>query len=337
MKQKFIITLVTAVLFNALAGSVIASVTGFSPGAVLAVLSLTALIPLAPRGALREGLNKEIWIPEIIEKFYPDTGFMKEAKDLSVWVDNGKLNLQEAGIDPKVLIDNDVWPIPVYRREDIPHEIVLKRFDTENTVHINAIEVEESSGKRASVTEGHRKSLATKFGIMGAHNFAPLENGDFTPVLTTTGSANRFGFKSCTFSDLMDLELQYDLLDVEGERVLVIDPRMAMDLKKEDMKLYKAIWTDGRFSKFKIYSFTKTPRYNRVTGKKVGFNDAASATDSPSSFSFLSSAVCRAASDFDMYYSLKDPHYRGDVIGFNMRGIAMPITGKYIGAVYYDK
>ena len=31
-----------------------------------------------------------------------------------------------------------------------------------------------------------------------------------------------------------------------------------------------------------------------------------------------------------MYYRLNDPEYRGDVLGFNMRGIALPITGKYL-------
>ena len=39
----------------------------------------------------------------------------------------------------------------------------------------------------------------------------------------------------------------------------------------------------------------------------------------------------------DMYYRLNDPEYRGDVLGFNMRGIALPITGKYLGAMFTTK
>lgn len=35
-----------------------------------------SLVPLQLTGCLAEGLNKEIWIPEIIEKFYPETSFV---------------------------------------------------------------------------------------------------------------------------------------------------------------------------------------------------------------------------------------------------------------------
>jgi hypothetical protein len=38
-----------------------------------------------------------------------------------------------------------------------------------------------------------------------------------------------------------------------------------------------------------------------------------------------------------MYSSLRDPAYRGDVVGFNMRGVAVPVTGKYIGALISKK
>ena len=41
-------------------------------------------------------------------------------------------------------------------RGDKPYKIPMKRFDTENTVHINAIEIEESAEKRRSVAAGHR-------------------------------------------------------------------------------------------------------------------------------------------------------------------------------------
>ena len=66
------------------------------------------------------GLNKEIWIPEIIEKFYPSNALLSYCKNLDAWVDNNALNLQEAGVDPKVYMDNTVWPIPVVTRTDVP-------------------------------------------------------------------------------------------------------------------------------------------------------------------------------------------------------------------------
>ena len=47
--------------------------------------------------------------------------------------------------------------------------------------------------------------------------------------------------------------------------------------------------------------------------------------------------MARARGTVDMYYRLNDPEYRGDVVGFNMRGVATPVTGKYLGAIYSPK
>lgn len=121
------------------------------------------------------GLNKEIWLPGIEEQFIPDTSFVSEGRNLDAWTDNGFLNLQEAGVNPEVIENNEVWPIPIVRREDIPHKLEMKRFDTENTVHINAIEVEEAAGKRESVIRGHRVSLQTKFAKMAGYNWSPAK------------------------------------------------------------------------------------------------------------------------------------------------------------------
>jgi hypothetical protein len=38
-----------------------------------------------------------------------------------------------------------------------------------------------------------------------------------------------------------------------------------------------------------------------------------------------------------MYPRLGDPEYRGDIAGFNMRGVASPVTGKFLGAAYSPK
>ena len=122
MKTKFIVSLITALLFNALTSGAFASCLEVSHGAMFAVQTGLSLIPLNLSGCLAEGLNREIWIPEIIEKFYPSDSFLTHSKSLDAWVDNNKLNLQEAGVDPEVYIDNELYPIPIVTRTDIPHE-----------------------------------------------------------------------------------------------------------------------------------------------------------------------------------------------------------------------
>ncbi|MFR5958672.1 MAG: hypothetical protein ACLUHA_03115 [Bacteroides stercoris] len=53
-----------------------------------------SLVPLQLTGCLADGLNKEIWIPEIIEKFYPENSFVSDSRDFSMWTDNEYLNLR---------------------------------------------------------------------------------------------------------------------------------------------------------------------------------------------------------------------------------------------------
>ena len=338
MKSKFVIALITALLFNSLTSGVFASVLGVSHGAMFAFQMGLSFIPMNMSGCLCEGLNREIWIPEIIEKFYPDDSFLTYSKSLDAWVDNNKLNLQEAGVDPAVYVDNELYPIPIAVRTDIPHEILLKRFDTGNTVHVNAIEVEESAGKRQSVTEGHRNSLRQKFARLAAFNWAPAEDGAYTPVKATDGKKNKRGYKGMTYEMVMDMELAFDEMEIPGEdRILVLNPLHAMDLRLQDLDMYKAFYNEKKLFSFNVVRSSLNPRYNGATGKKLAWTAPVSATDAPSSLFYSKEAVAKARGTVDMYSRLNDPEYRGDVIGFNMRGVATPVTGKYLGAIYSPK
>lgn len=287
------------------------------------------------------GLNREIWLDEIVEQFIPDTSFVSEGRNLDVWTDNGFLNIQEAGVNPEVIINNEVWPIPITRREDIPHRLEMKRFDTENTVHINAIEIEEASGKRESVIRGHRVALQEKFARMAGYNWSPKKNLDTTPVnIVSTGNKSTVNntYYAMTYEELLKLETQCNMLDMPTEgRILLLHPWHAADLRKQDLEMYKSFFSGQNMFSFKVYITPMTPRYNGGTGERVDYGAAVQGTDAISSTFFYKEAVGAAKSNFDMYYSLRDPKYRGDVIGFNMRGLALPITGKYMGAIVTKK
>lgn len=287
------------------------------------------------------GLNKEIWLPDLVEQFIPETSFVNEARDLDAWTDHGFLNIQEAGVNPEVIVNNSVWPIPIVHREDIPHRVEMKRFDTENTVHIDAIEVEESAGKRESVVRGHRVSLQTQFARMCGFNWSPRKHGDTTPVnLVTKGEKSVINgtYRAMTYEQLLLLETEANMMDMPTEgRILLLHPWHAADLRRQDLEMYKSFFNGGMMFSFKIYITPMTPRYNGSTGERVEYGAPARATDAIASTFYYREAVGRAKGDFDMYYRLRDPEYRGDVVGFNMRGLGLPITGKYLGAIVTPK
>jgi hypothetical protein len=337
MRFKFkIVALITALVFNAVSASLVACATGFNPVALFAVGSVLSGLPLTPAGSLCAGLNKEVWLPEIIEKFYPDAGLLSYGKNLDAWVDNNTINLQEAGVDPDVLINNNTYPIPISNRTDIPHALPLMRLDTENTVYQDAVEVEESAGKRSSVIEGHRKALQAKLLQLAAHAWAPAGDSANTPIVQTASAVvNVKGFKSLRFEDILAMELKFDELEIPSDgRVIALSPMHAMDLMIQDLPMYKAIWNENKLFSFKIVRCSQTPWYDPTgTLTKKAFGAAVVSTDLPSSLAFHDDSVARCIGTFDMYSRLKDPEYRGDIIGFNVRALTLPVTGKYIGAI----
>ena len=76
-------------------------------------------------------LNREVWIDQVKEGFYPDDSFLQKATDYSQFVDHNRLHIASAGIDPKVLVNNTTYPISVIGRDDEDNEIRLDKFETE--------------------------------------------------------------------------------------------------------------------------------------------------------------------------------------------------------------
>ena len=101
-------------------------------------------------------LNREVWIDQVKEGFYPDDSFLQKATDYSQFVDHNRLHIASAGIDPKVLVNNTTYPISVIGRDDEDNEIRLDKFETENTI-VRRPEALEASTVRRSGQVWRRK------------------------------------------------------------------------------------------------------------------------------------------------------------------------------------
>lgn len=303
-------------------------------GAVTTVLSMA--MPSLP-GVAFAGLNKEIWLPELMEGFYGDSSFLKQARDFSPFVDNDKLHMAEAGVNPNVLKNNTIYPIAMAERGDTPLELELNVYDTENTILRHAEKAELSYDKRASVLYGHRMALEMFAMQEAAHNYAPDVNGEFTPILTATGADNGSGVKRLKFEDVLALETAFDEAEIGSEgRVLLLNTQHKNDLRAQDIELYKQVFSENKLFGFQVFSLAtkRMPRYNRTTGAKVAFGAAAAGTDTICSIAFHKDEVMRADGSVDMFYKEKDPELRADILGFQKRGLYLPIRGKGLGTIY---
>ena len=283
--------------------------------------------------------NKKIWTDTIMEGFIPDGSFLSESVDMTALVEYNTIYLAEAGIEPNVLFDNNTYPIAVATREDIPKQISLHTLDTENTVVRNVEKIESSFDKLKSVTEGHKNALYRKSCAYAAHAWAPMEDSLQTPVLMIAGGASQLGYAKVSFEDFLALESKYRSMDVPMDKlVAVLHANHLADLMAEDKKLYKDVMASGKLFSFKLFSTSVLPVYNASTKKKKAFGAAADpANDAPASITFCSTEVMRADGDMEMFLNEKDATQRGDVIGFQKRFTALPIRGKYNGAIVTPK
>lgn len=336
MKPTLLKTL-SALLFNVVMAALVASAIGINPVIGAIAGAVLGFVP-RPQMSLMAGLNKEIWIAEIMEKFYPDRSFLTEPKDMSSFVDYNTINLADAGADPEVLINNTVWPIPVSQRTDTPLALPLDTLDTTSTLVRNVEEIEAAYDKMQSVVAGHKNSLMDKASVLAAYNYAPSTDDTATPVVGTTGAADG-GFKKISLDDILKLRQRFDMVDApEDSRVLVLHPSHFVDLMAEDKDMFKS-FIQGKpgfeLFGFKTYSFSKTPVYNKSTGAKAALGAAAApTTDTISSVAFLKTEVMKAIGTVEMFATLKDPANKGDIINFQMRFSALPLRSKGLGAIY---
>ena len=283
-------------------------------------------------------LNKQVWINQIMNGFYPDNSFLKKCLNYDSFVEGDTLHIPSSGIDPAVLINNTTYPIAVVGREDVDNEISLDLFETENTLVRRPDAMEYSYDKLESVIYQHRSTLQASTAKKAAHAFAPQADTVDTPVIETTGTATN-GRKRITFEDLLHLKERFDnaLIPLE-ERYIILAPSHVTDLLLEDIRLFKQLTdiVDGepiKFAGFGCYQFPFMPTFQENEGvyTKIPFSGEASANFA--SVAFQAKEVMRADGEIHMYARYDDPEQRGTIVGFDKRFIAMPIRNKGIGAI----
>lgn len=284
-------------------------------------------------------IEKQYWIAMLKEGFIPSTSFLSRSVDMSEFVDYNKINLAEAGVDPKVLVDNTNFPIASAQRTDTPLELPLHTFDTENTIVRNIEEKESAYKKMESVVRAHRNALHRQTASFAANNWAPSKSADLTPVRATTGAPNASGQKALSFEDILQLRSWFTGRDVPVDSlVLVLNAIHEADLLAEDAKRYKEMIVNGKIWGITYFTSSVLPYYTAATGVKKAYGAAvAEATDTQASLMYCDTEVMRALGTTEVFAKYKDPEQRGDILGYQQRFTALPIRGKYTAALYSEK
>ncbi|WP_108821054.1 hypothetical protein [Dysgonomonas sp. Marseille-P4361] len=275
-----------------------------------------------------------LFLAVFLDLFYPDDSWLNELTDYDHMVKYDTINLAEIGADPEVLENNTVYPLVPVQREDNKITATLSTFDTKPTHITNVEDLNVDYKKTKSVMGQHVNALRSKCSKSGAFSLSPQKHTIETPVLKTTGAPNAQGYKALTYEDITNLSLAFDDANIpEDGRVIVLCPQHKKDLKNENMKLYKAMMSDKEIDGFKIYSHTANPTYDAATGEKKPYG---AADGNPSSFAFYKPRTLRARGSVIAEAERHFATYRGNLVGAQVRFVAMPLTKNACGAIYSD-
>mgnify|MGYP005855605997 FL=1 len=277
------------------------------------------------------GLRKEVWIAGIQENPIPNTSFVFASTDKSEYVENNKLHLAEAGIEPDVYenyFEGNENDLPLQAITDIPNEVVLKTYSTARTRHRDLQEVELSYNKRMSVINRHKTSLSKNIGVRAAFAWSPNANNDFNKIMNLDANAS-------IIDAIIDMEAFYNGLDIyDGMNICLTADHMAR-IKKENKNLYKEILSTNTMYGFKVFRYNKNALYTSA-GVKKPFGAVKENGDKVCSFTWVTDEVFRCFGDTEVYETLRSAASQSDEISFAQRALVGNIRAtnpKYLGAI----
>ena len=333
--MKVVFSLLTALLFNSVTGAFFGAILGFAPMVGAVGMNVVASLFGAPQGVALAGVYKEIWTGEMVKALRGllEGSWLDGVPDSSSLVDNEVIHLVDVGVDPDVLINNTKYPIDLQTLNDADITISLDKFQSKVTPITDDELYAISYDKILRVKESHSNAINDAKFAKAAHNLCANENGDKTPVLTTSGERDAAtGRLKFTMKDVIKMKNALDKLGVPSDsRRLVLCPDHVNDLLeteqnfREQYNINRGEGKIGRLYGFDIYEYARTPIYT-AAGKKKDLGATASTGEFNCSFAFYTKRVFKATGQTKMYWSAaeNDPEYQRNKVNFRHYFICMP-------------
>lgn len=250
---------------------------------------------------------------------------------MSLYVENNKLHLAEAGISPDVHEDyfattND--PLPIKDIKDIPHEVVLKTYSTDQTRHRNLQDIELQYDRRNSLLNRHRNSLAVNLGKRAAYAWAPKQENEYNKIFKPSDSDS-------IIDAIIDAKAFYEGVDILENINICLTPEHMARIRKEDKALYKDILNEKKMYGINVYQYSQNPLYTS-SGEKKAYGAVKENDDKRASFLWVSDEVFRCFGDVEMYANFRDSGTQSDTISFAQRalvGVIRANAPKYLCSI----
>ncbi|MFI3322096.1 MAG: hypothetical protein R3Y50_06180 [Rikenellaceae bacterium] len=356
MKAK-LFKIVTALLFNAAMGSIMAFTIGVNPfwgiGVAWVVSTVLPLLgaKFIPEGVLQAGVLTEVWTGEMIKAFRTSkesVGWYDRIRNYDQYVENDVIHFTKIGGDPTVLVNNTTYPLNIVSLDDADKPVSLDYYDSQATPVTDDELYAISYDKMESVKERHKYAIEEKIYEKAIHAIAPTAHDAETPVLLTTGADTSDGTrKMFTSADLLTAKRTCDSMGMpKSDRIMVLCGDHINDLLETEQKFkdhYNINQTDGKIARlygFDIYEYDGTPYFNVTTKKKLAFGAATTAsTDRQSSVFYYNGRIMKANGSVQFYYAeaKSDPLYHRNLINYRKWNICLPLKeDNSIGVIISD-
>ena len=282
-------------------------------------------------------IQKEIWLRDILEGFFPDDSFAAKSVNDDAYVNAGKtVHVPNAGAPSTVTKNRTTVPASASKRTDNDVNYNLDEYTTAPVLIPNADTVELSYDKRQSVISQDKAQIrkAAHEGLLAA--WAPaaaqcvVTTGSGAAAHQASATGNR---KAVTLADVRGLMTKFDQDDIPQEgRYLLLDATMYAELlaamtETQQIGFFAAADVKkgivGEAYGFKVMKRSDVLRYAVSTSEGTttitGLATTAAATDCAAGLAWHESCVRRAVGEVKMFAKEDDPTYYGDLYSFLVR------------------
>lgn len=292
----------------------------------LAISTVVSFLPL-PRGVMK-GVVLEEWAAYIMERFWKDNGFLKNAYDDSQYVQNGRIiHIPQPGSKPAVQKNRASFPGTAVRRADTDVLYALDEYSTDPTHIPNIDSLHLSYSKQDSVMGDHMyvlnetvaDDMLVKWGSTSTVVYT--SGGPTAGVVPPVGGqvGNRLGLHH---RDLATLMITANVNNVQKDnRFCLIDDNMyeyfyntLSETQQRDFSKYvdAANGVVGKIHGWNILTRSSVLATDN-TGAIKAMGAALGATDNLACIAWQKNTVAFAIGDTKLFQNTDDALYYGDV------------------------
>ncbi|MDM8176850.1 hypothetical protein QT327_21285 [Olivibacter sp. 47] len=274
------------------------------------------------------GVTVEIWVKYIIERFWKNNAFMKNAFNDDQYVIGGKIvHIPQPGAKPVVRKNRTTFPAAAVRRTDTDILYALDEYSTDPTHIQDAEKVELSYDKIDSVLGDHIGAIAdVAADDMILKWLADIQAAN---IIKTTGPATAATLvgatgnrKAAVHKDIRRARLLMNTNNVpQGDRFGLLEENMAdqifeslSDNEQRNFTEYADASTGvlGRLYSFDIMTRSSVAAATNTDAIKA-LDAEILATDNAVSMFWHKNAVARAQGEVKLFDNVNDPQYYGDI------------------------